>query len=153
MQLSVPHIPQENAMSCWHASARMLYAYRRLACIHPLPAKYAQNQGISADEFISLARSVGLATLPRVDQSYSWRWVEDALRRYGPLWAAGQWNGANHIVVITGVDAGGRLFVNDPAFPAPVTRDVAWFNSRIDSTVVIPLMYLPASQGDPGGGF
>ena len=143
MRLSVPHIVQEKSWSCWHASARMLYGYRRKACIHPLPRVYDANQGLTAEAFIDLAADVGLQTLPPVNQSYSWRWLDDALCRYGPLWAAGQWNGANHIIVITGVDASGAVYVNDPARAAPARRDIAWFNARIDATVDVPLMWLP----------
>jgi cysteine protease avirulence protein AvrRpt2 len=143
MRLNVDHIQQEQQMSCWHASARMLYGYRRQACINPLPNEYAANNGIGAQQFIDLAADIGLETLPRVNQCFGWQFVDDALRRFGPLWAAGQWNGVNHIVVISGVDSDGTLYVNDPAFPTPVVRDIEWFNDRIDKTVTIPLMYLP----------
>jgi hypothetical protein len=143
MKLAVLHIPQEKQNSCWHASARMLYGYRKMACIHPMPKEFDHNQGITPEQFIELAKELGLKTLPPINQSYGWRFLQDALERYGPLWAAGQWNGPNHIVVITGVDAGGRVFVNDPAFPAPAVRDIAWFNEKIDKDVSVPLMYLP----------
>lgn len=145
MKLSVPHIPQERDYSCWHASARMLYAFKKSACIHPLPKIWARAnfQGIFAHEFIDLARAVGLRTLPQVNQSLGWQFLDESLGRYGPLWAAGQWNGYGHIIVITGVDVGGRVFVNDPAFPSPVERNMGWFNEKIDKSVDIPLMYLP----------
>ena len=134
---------QERQMNCWHASARMLYAYRNRASINPLPQEYTDNQGIGAAEFINLARDVGLQTLPQINQSFNWRFIEDNLRNNGPIWAAGQWNGVNHIVVITGVDEDGTLYVNDPASGSPVIRNMAWFNARIDKNVPIPMMYLP----------
>jgi cysteine protease avirulence protein AvrRpt2 len=143
MHLSVDHIQQEQQNSCWHASARMLYGYKQMACINPLPDRYEADNGIGAEEFINLAADVGLETLPRVNQCYGWQFLEDALERYGPIWAAGQWNGVNHIVVITGVENNGTVYVNDPAFPLPVTRDIGWFNDRIDKSVAIPMMYLP----------
>jgi Papain-like cysteine protease AvrRpt2 len=143
MRLNVPHFPQEKPNSCWHAAARMLYGFKKAACIHPLPAHWTKDEGIQPSEFVDLAKSVGLRALPKVNQSFGWRFLEDALTRYGPLWAAGQWNGPNHIIVITGVDAGGRVFANDPAFPAPVVRDISWFNAKIDKNVEMPLMYLP----------
>lgn len=143
MRLNVDHIMQERQMNCWHASARMLYAYRRSACINPLPQEYEDNQGIGAEEFINLARDLGLETLPQVNQTFSWRFISDNLGTLGPIWAAGQWNGVNHIVVITGADEDGTIYVNDPAFGAPVVRDMAWFNSRIDKNVPIPMMWLP----------
>ncbi len=143
MRLDVMHIMQERQMNCWHASARMLYGYRNSACINPLPQDYESNQGLTAEQFIDLARDLGLETLPQVNQSFSWRFIDDNLGSYGPIWAAGQWNGVNHIVVITGVDEDGTLYVNDPAFGAPVIRSMAWFNARIDKNVPIPMMYLP----------
>ena len=46
MRLDVMHIMQEKQMSCWHASARMLYGYRNSTSINPLPDDYGDNQGI-----------------------------------------------------------------------------------------------------------
>jgi len=129
-------------MVCWHAAARMLYGYRRQACVDPLPDKYRDNQGISAREFIKLAQSVGLKTLPQVNMSYNWTFIDNLLRHSGPIWAAGCWNGPPHIVVLTGVDENGTLYVNDPALGA-VVHDMAWFNARIATEVPMPMMYLP----------
>jgi ABC-type bacteriocin/lantibiotic exporter with double-glycine peptidase domain len=144
MQLQgVPLIQQEKENSCWHASARMLYGYKRKACIHPLPKKYDADQGISASEFIELAKAVGLCTLPKVNMCYAWTFIDDLLRYYGPIWAAGNWNGPNHIIVITGVNERGSLYVNDPAFSSPKVRDVGWFNDKVAKDVPVPLMYLP----------
>ncbi len=84
-------------MNCWHASARMLYGYRNSACINPLPQSYKDNTGIGAEEFISLARDIGLDTLPQVNQSFSWRFIDDNLRALGPIWAAG--NGTAQIIL------------------------------------------------------
>ena len=143
MKLDVMHIMQEKQNNCWHASARMLYGYRKAACINPLPQEFTNDQGLQPEQFIALARDLGLDTLPHVNQSFSWRFIDDNLQSYGPIWAAGQWNGVNHIVVITGVDENGTLYVNDPAFGAPVVHDMAWFNAKIDKNVDIPMMYLP----------
>lgn len=143
MRLDVMHIKQEKQMNCWHASARMLYGYRNSACINPLPADYESNQGLTAEQFIDLARDIGLDTLPQVNQTFSWLFIDNNLGAYGPIWAAGQWNGVNHIVVITGVDEDDTLYVNDPAFGDPVVRNMAWFNTRIDKDVPVPMMYLP----------
>src|SRR5687767_9224794 len=100
MKLDVLHIPQERQNSCWHAAARMLYGFKKFACIHPLPKQWDNNRGIQPAEFIELARAVGLETLPKVNQCYDWTFLEKSLKSFGPLWAAGQWNGPNHIVVI-----------------------------------------------------
>ena len=144
MQLiGVPQIRQENSMSCWHAAARMLYAYKRRASIDPLPSTYANNTGISTAQFISLARSVGLQTAPQVNQTYTWAFIDNLLRLYGPIWAAGRWNGFPHIIVITGVTADGTLYVNDPADGMSHVHDMGWFNEKIAQDVAIPMMYLP----------
>jgi ABC-type bacteriocin/lantibiotic exporter with double-glycine peptidase domain len=142
MKLDVMHIMQEKQNNCWHASARMLYGYRNSACINPLPQDFTNDQGLQPEQFIALAREIGLDTLPQVNQTFSWRFIDDNLQYYGPIWAAGQWNGVNHIVV-SGVDEDGTLYVNDPAFGSPVVREMAWFNARIDKNVPIPMMYLP----------
>jgi len=139
---NVPLIRQEKLMACWHASARMLYGYKRLACVDPLPATYKANTGLTARRFVELAKAVGLRTLPRVNMTYDWTFVDQVIQRYGPIWAAGMWNGSPHIVVITGVDSNGTLYVNDPAFGTPQVRDLAWFNSRIAKDVSVPMMYL-----------
>lgn len=143
MRLNVDHIMQERQNSCWHASARMLFGYKRQACIHPLPDDYDADKGITAEQFINLAGDMGLDTLPQVNQTFSWLFFDSNLASVGPIWAAGQWNGVNHIIVVTGVDDDDTLYVNDPAFGAPVIRSVGWFNARIDKNVPIPMMYLP----------
>jgi hypothetical protein len=143
MRLDVMHIMQERQNNCWHASGRMLYAFRNSACIHPLPQDYENDQGLQPEQFIALARELGLDTLPQVNQTFTGRFIDNNLQNYGPIWAAGQWNGVNHIVVITGVDDDDTLYVNDPAFGAPVVRNMAWFNARIDKNVDVPMMYLP----------
>jgi len=141
--VNVPQIRQEKSMACWHAAARMLYGYKRQASIDPLASTYASNSGISAAQFISLARSVGLDTIPPVNQSYDWTFIDNLLRLYGPIWAAGMWNGAPHIIVITGVSEDGTLYLNDPADGLAHVRDMGWFNAKISKDVQIPMMYLP----------
>ena len=140
---NVPLFKQEKENSCWHASARMLYGYKRLACTHPLPKTYDDNRGLNANKFVDLAKVVGLKTLPRVNMSYDWTFVDQMLRQHGRIWAAGVWNGLPHIVVITGVDSNGTLYVNDPAFAVPQQRNMGWFNDRIAKDVPLPMMYLP----------
>lgn len=74
--------------------------------------------------------------------SYNWTFLDNLLRQRGPIWAAGLWNGFPHIIVITGVDQDGKLYVNDPALGMQ-QRDMGWFNERIATDVPIPMMYLP----------
>jgi papain like cysteine protease AvrRpt2 len=140
---NVPMIHQEKSNSCWQASARMIYGFKKLSCISPLPKNYDHDKGLSASDFVRLAMAIGLRTLPQVSMSYDWTFIDDVLRRYGPIWAAGRWNGFPHIIVITGVDSDGILYVNDPAFIAPQKRDIRWLNERISKDIPIPMMYLP----------
>ena len=100
MKLDVMHIMQEKQNNCWYASARILYGYRKSASINTLPQEYENDQGLQPEQFIALAQDIGLDTLPQVNQSFSWRFIDDSLRAYGLIWAAGQWNRVNHIVVI-----------------------------------------------------
>lgn len=141
--IGVPSIRQEKSMSCWHAAARMLYGYKRRACIDPLPGTYSANTGLSASKFVQLAKSVGLRTIPQVNMTHNWTFIDNLLRRYGPVWAAGRWNGVPHVIVITGVDESGRLYFNHPANGFMHIRDMGWFNTRIATEVAIPMMYLP----------
>jgi len=121
----------------------MLWGYKYQQSTHPLPNTYTQDQGIQPAEFIRLAQTMGLRTIPQINQSLNWTFLESLLQSHGPLWCAGQWNGPNHIIVVTGVELSGVVYVNDPAFAAPVNRDIAWFNAKIDKNVSIPIMYLP----------
>jgi hypothetical protein len=114
-----------------------------------MPDTYKADEGLAPEaflapeSFVDLAKAVGLKTVPQARMCYDWTFVDDLLRHHGPIWAAGTWNGVNHIVVITGVDPNGTLYVNDPAFPIPQIRNIAWFNDRIATDISIPMMYLP----------
>ncbi len=143
MRLDVPHIRQEKQNNCWHASGRMLWGYKYKQSIHPLSETYEADKGLNAEDFIKLAKEIGLDTLPQVVQCFGAGYIENLLINYGAIWCAGQWNGVNHIVVVSGIDNDGTLYVNDPAFDAPVVRTIAWFNVKIDKNVAIPMMYLP----------
>ena len=76
--------------------------------------------------------------------------VEEQLKNNGPLWAAGYWYGAPHIIVITGAEPNGKLYVNDPA-SGPKEHDMKFFNEKIAKDVHNPLMYLPNSRVNPKG--
>lgn len=147
---NVPVILQKTQMSCWHASARMLWAFKYRSSINFMGATYTANRGILPRQFVTLARTLGLESTQRIRTSYSWRALADLLRDHGPLWAAGQWYGPNHIIVITGVEPDGTLYVNDPGNGARV-HNMAFFNDKIDKNVSSPLMYLPNSRANSGG--
>lgn len=142
MFLTVPLVRQLKPMACWYASAQMLFAYKKQS-VDPMDNTYLADKGIKAGQFVDLANAIGLRTIPKVNQTYDWSLIDDLLSKYGPIWAAGDWNGAPHIIVLTGVDPGGKLIVNDPAFAAPQERNMGWFNQHIDASVPVPMMYLP----------
>jgi len=69
--VNVPLIRQEKSMSCWHASARMIWAFKYKQCINPLNKTYQANTGVTPDQFVQLAKTLGLETVPRINMSYS----------------------------------------------------------------------------------
>ncbi|GEM_PF-1760155 len=149
--LNVPMIRQEKNMSCWHASARMLWGFKYRQSINPMGNTFhAKKHGVSPAQFIILARELGLDSVPQINMSYSWAAVAELLRSHGPLWAAGYWYGAPHIIVVTGVDPDGTLYVNDPAF-GPRVHDMSFFNEKIANDVNNPIMYLPNSRANQHG--
>jgi hypothetical protein len=75
--------------------------------------------------------------------TYDAGFLDGLLSRYGPIWAAGYWYGAAHIIVTTGVDPNGTVYVNDPDPPARKVHDMAWFNEKVAKEVPYPMMYLP----------
>lgn len=145
VMLTVPHFPGTKAQSCWHDAARMLYQYKHRADISPLDSKYLANAGIAPNDFILLANKLGLWPIPAPPATITVHYLGEALSKYGPLWAAGTWNGVNHVIVVTGVDSNGNVFVNDPAFATPQSRTIAWFDQRLyrSETLKNSLMYLP----------
>lgn len=147
---NVPLITQEQSMSCWHASARMVWAYKNYQCVHPLPNLYQSNSGASPADFIRLAKELGLETVQIINQSYSWQKLAELLRRHGPLWVAGYWYGVPHIMVLTGAEPNGTIYFNDPA-GAYRTHDINFFNQKIASGVNNPIMYLPDSRANAHG--
>ncbi len=148
--VNVPLIKQENSMSCWHASARMLWAFKYKQCINPLNKVFKANRGLKPSQFIQLAFTLGLETIPIINQTYSWAALAELLRKHGPLWAAGYWYGLPHVVVITGVEPNGRLYLNDPAGFRRI-HDMLFFNEKIASDVSNPLLYLPNSRANAQG--
>jgi hypothetical protein len=119
----------------------------RRANINPLPKQYevAGLVGLGPSQFAKLARETGMQPVQVPPMTFSAQALADALSRYGPLWAAGDWNGGGHIIVITGVDSSGTPWINDPAFIQPQERNVIWLNQHICTTDGVPagMMYLP----------
>ena len=144
MQLDVPFSPQMKSMSCWNASARMIwdYKHRMSSNLNPLPKVNVANKGISPKDFIRLAETLGMKTIGQVNMSYHPSFLINLLQSHGPVWAAGYWYGPAHVIVVTGADASGKVYVNDPAKGKRV-HDMGWFNEKIAKEVLIPMMYLP----------
>jgi hypothetical protein len=142
IRLEVPLIRQRLNNSCWNAALQMLYGFRKQSAV-TLDETFEDNKGLSAKAFVDLAEKAGLRTLPTVTVTYSTSWIESMLRNVGPLWVAGYWDGAPHIIVVAGVDGEGKIIVNDPARDVPRHESMSWFNERIAKDIPIPIMYLP----------
>jgi hypothetical protein len=118
--------------------------------VDPLSKVFLADSGVSPAQFVKLAKTLGLETVPSINMSYSWTALAELLRKHGPLWAAGYWYGSPHIIVITGVEPDGRLYVNDPG-SGPKVHDMLFFNTKIASGVGNPIMYLPNSRANQQG--
>ncbi|MDX1605773.1 MAG: papain-like cysteine protease family protein [Candidatus Competibacterales bacterium] len=150
--LNVPLVPQSKSLTCWHASALMLWYYWQgktgyQGPMYTIPNKWENNQPVTPQEFITLANNVGLTALPLANQ-YSSDDLGKHLGNCGPLWSAGYWFGYGHIVVLTGVD-GNTIHYNDPEHGGSrKTGTVSWFNTKLASQLPGCLMYK-----DPKGGY
>lgn len=136
-------------MSCWHAAARMIWAFKFRQSINPLGKTYAANTGLSPADITRLAKTLGLETIPSVNASYSWEGLAELLRKHGPLWVVGYWDGPLHAIVITGVEPDGSVYANDPA-KGRRQETIMWFNTKL-AKFSDPIMYLPNSRGTTQG--
>jgi hypothetical protein len=78
-----------------------------------------------------IAKTVGLNGLAG---RHNWSCTDlfGALRDSGPIWCAGCWYGAGHVIVLTGVD-GGTVHLNDPDGARQKTGTLACFNTKLAS--------------------
>jgi ABC-type bacteriocin/lantibiotic exporter with double-glycine peptidase domain len=136
VKLKVPLYAQQKSNSCWHASAYMIWMYWQLngsgaGPMNTVSQKYevADKTGLYPAEFITLAKKVGLFSLPIANQH-----SEEDLKKYltdsGPVWCAGHWFGAGHIVVLTGA-GNGKVMFNDPDKGVEKEGTVKWFNEKL----------------------
>lgn len=141
IRLIVPMVPQRRSMSCWYASACMVVYFHIAGPRLGLPVKWNLNSGINIPDFVSLATAEGLKTVVHAKVAFTEDKLETILRRHGPIWCAGQWDGAPHIVVLTGISEG-NVYINDPN-PAVLRRvqTLAWFNTKLDMAVPNCMMY------------
>lgn len=134
--LKVPTVAQTRTMSCWHASAEMIWLYwqgvtGRQGPMWTLPKVWQDNKGLTVTvaDFIKLAQAVGLKAVPR-RKSYKSADLIDMLKSYGPIWCAGTWYGFGHVIVLTGV-TDNTVHINDPDGAMKKTGTVAWFNEKM----------------------
>jgi nucleoid-associated protein YgaU len=148
--LDVPVLPQTHSMACWHAAARMLYAYRGIS-IDPLPDLHRLGLnasgigGLAGRRFDELAMDIGLRKLPVPIMSIHPDSLSRWIRSYGPLWAAGRWDGLPHIIVVVGVGIGdpNNVVINDPARgKGRRVETMEWFNARLTRSLPAPILYL-----------
>lgn len=144
--LNVPTVAQTKRMSCWHASAQMIWWYwqgktGRQGPMWTLVKTWTDDQGlaVSVNDFIKLAKTVGMKPVPRQNDYNSGDliWM---LKRFGPIWCAGKWYGFGHVVVLTGVKDG-TVYINDPDGGVKKTGTVSWFNQKLLNQVDGCLMY------------
>jgi len=136
IKLAVPLLAQEKSMCCWHTSAMMIWLYwlqrnGRSGPMNTMKPVYEDNAGlsVSAQQFITLAKTTGMETLP-AKNVYSSADLAGLLQGRGPLWCAGTWYGFGHVIVLTGIDAG-EVFLNDPDGGQKKTGTLAWFNDKL----------------------
>jgi hypothetical protein len=146
VRLRVPYIRGTRSYSCWHDCARMIYQYKRAADINPVGDEYrlSNTQTGSVATFVKLAKELNFRWFP-VPDAVTKEFLAQKLAQYGPLWAPGDWNGEDHVIVITGVDADENVYFNDPAHlrRGPDQADLYWFNQHLGTVAGISLMYLP----------
>ena len=148
--LDVPTAEQAKSMSCWHASAQMIWWYwqaqsGRQGPMNTLAKAWADDTGLAVNvqDFVRLARKTGLKAVPRQIR-YDADDLEYLLRKYGPIWCAGTWYGFGHVIVLTGID-GQKVNLNDPDGGVKKHGTVSWFNDKMMNHIDGCFMYK-----DPG---
>ncbi len=140
IKLDVPLIAQEKPNSCWNAASNMIWAYSQgktgrqgPMMTHQVAYDRADTRGITPQEFITLAKNVGMKALPN-QNTHTTKELYKYLSESGPLWCAGYWFGVGHIIVLTGVDTG-KVFFNDPDRGVAKEATLAWFNAKLATSV------------------
>ena len=129
-KLEVPVVAQSSSDTCWHASSEMIWYYwqnitGRVGPMNTLRDDFAANRPIN--DWPTLAKTVGLKEIG-ADKAYTSNDIKSLLVTHGPLWAAGNWYGVGHAIVITGID-GETVHLNDPDGGVKKTGLVNWFNT------------------------
>ena len=131
VQLSVPLIDQARTMDCWYAAVNMVCKYHVIGPRNGVPAAWKANEGLPFEDFATLAAGEHLVPI-KFPKAFEWTEGELAkiLRTSGPIWAWGEWFGASHIIVVTGV-SNGQVLVNDPDGPKRRQLGLADFNKKV----------------------
>lgn len=147
-RMDVPLVPQARNSSCWYASACMVSYYREAGPRLGLPKVWQDNTGISLDKMSALARNEGLVAFPLpTSKTFTEATIFAALKKAGPLWAAGNWDDeGNHIVVLTGIHDG-KVYYNDP-WPVDGgikgdSRPISWLNKWLEWDGDHTMLYRP----------
>ncbi|MBA1147439.1 C39 family peptidase [Ectothiorhodospiraceae bacterium WFHF3C12] len=140
VRYQVPRYQQAKPNSCWNAAAQMIWTYWQSVSgrqgpmwTHTQAYERADTTGLYPQEFVTLARRVGMKPVP-VNGSFSTEKLASLLRTHGPLWCAGYWYGVGHVIVLTGVEPG-KVHLNDPDGAVAKTGTLAWFNDKLATAV------------------
>jgi hypothetical protein len=132
--LDVPLDEQTQSDTCWHSAAYMIWLYwqrktGRQGPMWTLPQHYADNRPVSPQDFIRLAKNVGMREVERLKQ-YTNENLKKMLEGHGPLWCAGWWFGPGHVIVLTGV-TDDLAHINDPDGGVRKRIPLQWFNTKL----------------------
>jgi hypothetical protein len=130
-RLNVPAQAQVSSNTCWHTAALMIWHYSqhqtgRSGPINSFRADFAADRPIN--DWAGLAKLVGLREVGS-DTAYTSEEIKALLLAHGPLWAAGNWFGLGHCIVVTGIDSE-IVYFNDPDGGVKKTELLSWFNTK-----------------------
>ncbi len=147
-------IAQDKSGSCWHAAAKMIWAFKYKQSINPLPKVYEENKGLRYTYQVGhpqLAEELGMENIPDCPMSLTPQGLSTLLKKCGPLWTAGAWWGAAHVIVTTGIDDKGVIYVNDPNGGAKRFLNIRLFNEGMGGLYTGMIMFLPDHRANADG--
>src|SRR4051794_8030681 len=136
--LDVPLDAQTQSSTCWHSAAYMIWLYwqrstGRQGPMWTLPDLWKNNTAVSPQDFVPLAKNVGLREVAR-SQTYTDDILKTMLQDQGPIWCAGWWYGPGHVIVLTGVD-GASVHINNPDGGVKKKELLSWFNTKLANQI------------------
>ena len=147
LELNVPLIAQDKTMSCWHASYRMLHAYKYKSSVNPLNEVYSSNSGAYPSDFRQLAKEFGVKIIHGIPATLSYEYFFEFFTKNQPVMMIWYWkSGGGHAVVAHGGD-GENLLIRDPSPIGTGSRakiSLQTINSRLaHKPSRFSLLYLP----------